>query len=433
MMRFVEPAGLFLAEERIRKEFNEEAHQELIGSILSKGLFHAPIVRLDEVNERLELVAGERRWRAIMEIFSRDAKTQIYYNGALCPPGMMPITHLHELPPDKILEVELEENVCRRDLTFLEQAQARKRLFDLRVKQAAARGENYSVKDLSEELQKNGVGKTSMGHIFRELQVARQLDKPGVKEAASLKEAEKAARRATESFILEALGDDLAQDAPPVHTFCEGDALEILSTLEPNQYDCVLTDPPYGIDIDDSGSMVTHDHHYSDSDEVLRRILDVVPYHLWRITRATAHVYWFCDLRWFAEISAALEDAGFVVCKYPIIWWKRGKAMAPDITRWPKREYECIIYAIKGDHAPLKVAGDVISTPYGSDLQQAEKPKELYVELLSRSVLAGQKVIDPFCGSGVIFTAAEQLGCSATGIEIHPGRADLAKMRAHGF
>ena len=48
----------------------------------------------------------------------------------------------------------------------------------------------------------------------------------------------------------------------------------------------------------------------------------------------------------------------------------------------------------------------------------AQKPVGLLSGLLARSVTAGQRVLDPFAGTGGIFPAAHSLLCSATGIEL---------------
>lgn len=428
-MHLTEAATVLVPEDRMRKEFNQAKHEELMRSIASKGLWHPPVLR--ELGGRLWLVAGERRLRAVRGLVASN--TPIMHNGQSIPIGQIPFTYLHELDEVQLKEVELEENVVREDLTAIEEIEARAKLFKLRKAKAEAEGKEYSADAFAKELSDAGVPDSSRTTIFRQLAVAKFIDRPEVREAKSLPEAEKALKKVSENFLTAALGEMLSNSTvTPKHNLIVGDSILELAKIPPGQFDCVCTDPPYGIGIDDSGSMVTHSHHYADGPEVLERILEFVPDQLYRITRTQAHVYWFCDLRWFAKISYALEQAGFKVWPKPIIWWKRGKAMVPDFVRGPKAEYECIVFASKGDKPTLKVAGDVIATAYTSDLQQAEKPKELYVELLSRSVMEGANVIDPFCGSGVIFTAAEALKCSAVGIELSEERADFARIRAYG-
>lgn len=429
-MHTIEIGSIVIPDNRQRKEFREDAHADLMASIDSKGLLH-PLTLRKIGDGRVQLVAGERRLRAMQALIAMGKS--IRCNGETMPEKCVPFLYLGELDPTDAYEAELEENVCRLDLSPIEKIEARKALFELRKKKAEAAGESYRAVDFADEMKRAGASAASTTQVLQSLAVAQFVNDPAVRKARTMSEAHKAAKRSMQNFLTEALGEALEGIGPMKHQFFEGDALDVLGTLDSNRFDCVLTDPPYGIDIDDSGSMVTNEHHYDDSAETLERIIDRVPYQLYRITRPQAHVYWFCDIRWFAKISFALEEAGFSVWHRPIIWWKRGKAMAADITRWPRTETEWIIYAIKGDKAPLKVAGDVIATSYGSDLQQAEKPKELFVELLSRSVLEGSQVIDPFCGSGAIFTAASELNCAATGIELDAARADLARIRAHGM
>lgn len=429
-MHLILEEQIHVAEDRIRKEFDEAAIDELAASIVSKGLMNPVTVR--KQGSDIFLVAGERRLRTIRKL--HEAKARFFCNGTPVPPNHIPCLYLSELSPMMALEAELEENVCRRDLTWQESATARKKLFDLRRVQAESEGKTYTLSDLSVELEKAGSGRAQTRSLREEMAVAQFLDKPEVREAKTLKEAMGAAKKASERFLLEALGEAVTDaQIKTEHSLIVGDCLVEMAKLPAGRFSVICTDPPYGINIQDSGSMVTHDHHYQDGPDVLAKILRFAPAEFARITTPQAHLYWFCDFRWFDRICAAVTAAGFEPYPFPIIWWKRGKAMAPDIVRWPKREYECVVFASKGDKPTLKVAGDVIATSYGSDLQQAEKPKDLYVELLSRSAMTGDHIIDPFCGSGVIFTAADELKLSATGIELDAARADLARIRAFGL
>lgn len=428
-MPFATIESIHVPEDRMRKDFDAAAHEELYKSIAARGLYHAIVCRKGPQGE-LILVAGERRYRAMKALINMEIAFE--YGGELVPDGCIPFTYASEGDDYTALEVELEENVVRKDLTAMERALARKKLFDFKVNKAKAAGETYTLDKFSEDLTRAGAKGTDKKILVRELSVAEHAANPEIANAKSLQEALKAKKKVTEALLLDALSDIVSQEEKPPHDLIVGDSVDVLRSIAPGGFDCICTDPPYGIGIDESGSMVENRHHYDDGPVVLERILVSVPTELFRIARPQAHLYWFCDLRWFSRITDALEEAGWSVCPLPIIWWKRGKGMAPDITRWPKRSYEAIIYAIKGDKPPLKVAGDVIETSYGSDLQQAEKPKELFVELLSRSCVEGSTVIDPFCGSGVIFTAAAELKCYATGIELDEERAKLARVRASG-
>jgi ParB family transcriptional regulator, chromosome partitioning protein len=92
-----------------RRHFDEEALEELAASIRSRGLIQPIVVRPH--GHRYQIVAGERRWRAAQR------------------------ARLHEIPvivrdfdDAETLEVALLENIQRRDLNAIEEAEGYKRL-----------------------------------------------------------------------------------------------------------------------------------------------------------------------------------------------------------------------------------------------------------------------------------------------------------------
>jgi DNA modification methylase len=53
----------------------------------------------------------------------------------------------------------------------------------------------------------------------------------------------------------------------------------------------------------------------------------------------------------------------------------------------------------------------------------------LYYDLLRRSVSPGDRVLDPFAGSGPILPAAQELKCRATALEIDPAAFGIGVKR----
>lgn len=107
-----------------RREFDIEGLNELIDSIRTHGVLQPVAVRALP-NERYELVAGERRWRASRELGIEDIPAVV-----------------HDLDDQRMLEVALIENIQREDLTPIEKAKAYRRLmkeFDLTQEEAAQR------------------------------------------------------------------------------------------------------------------------------------------------------------------------------------------------------------------------------------------------------------------------------------------------------
>jgi ParB family chromosome partitioning protein len=97
-----------------RQGFDEHELADLAGSIRAKGVLQPLIVRLaGDAAGRYQIVAGERRWRAVQ------------------------IAGLHEIPvivrdfaDTEVLEVAIIENIQRADLNPIEEAQAYRRLID---------------------------------------------------------------------------------------------------------------------------------------------------------------------------------------------------------------------------------------------------------------------------------------------------------------
>jgi site-specific DNA-methyltransferase (adenine-specific) len=104
--------------------------------------------------------------------------------------------------------------------------------------------------------------------------------------------------------------------------------------------------------------------------------------------------------------------------------------MLPRPEHGPRRTYECILFASKGDRKILKVANDVLAYPNVAEKDHgAQKPVELFADLLSRSCYPGEQVLDPFMGSGTIFPAASKERLIATGCEINQEYYNLAVTR----
>jgi ParB family chromosome partitioning protein len=94
-----------------RKTFSGEELDKLVASILENGLIHPPLVRpMAGTNQRYELVAGERRLRALRKIrFQKGEPTQV-----LCT--------VRDVSDVQSLELALEENAKRHDINPIEEA-----------------------------------------------------------------------------------------------------------------------------------------------------------------------------------------------------------------------------------------------------------------------------------------------------------------------
>lgn len=416
---------------RQRQEFDPEAIIELANSIDALGLMHPPVMR--ETPNGLVLVAGERRLLAIDDLAAMGVS--IRHNGAVYAPGTVPYVTLGELSPLEAEEAELDENLKRKDLTWQEHAAAVARLHNLRTAQAAAAGKApHTVAATAIEVRGSSEG-SYQNDTRQEIIVAAHLDNPEVAKAKSAKEAVKILKRQEESKNNAALAERIGKTLSSAsHSLINEDCILWMQSQEPEQFDVILTDPPYGMGAQDfgdgAGRLENNEHHYDDSYESWQVLIQRLCPSLFNIAKPQAHAYIFCDFDRFHELKRAMEAAGWYVFRTPLINYKPNSGRVPLPDHGPRRQYEICLYAIKGKKPVTAIYSDVIQTRIEEALTHgAQKPVELYVDLLRRSVRPGDRVLDCFAGSGTIFPAAHQMKVLATGIEVSPEYYGMASKR----
>lgn len=416
---------------RQRQEFDPDAMMELANSIDARGLMHPPCLR--ETPDGMALVAGERRLRAMDDLAAMGVP--IRHNGAEYAPGTIPYVTLGELSPLEAEEAELDENLKRKDLTWQEHAAATARLHDLRTRQAKAENRPaHTVAATAIELKGSSEG-SAQNDVRQEIIVAQHLSNPAVAKAKTAKEAFKILKRQEESqqnvALAERVGKTLSSASHDLHL---ADSLDWLEAAEPEQFDVILTDPPYGMGAQDfgdgAGRLENNEHHYDDSYETWKILIQRLCPGLFNVAKSQAHAYIFCDFDRFHELKRAMEAAGWYVFRTPLINYKPNSGRVPLPDHGPRRQYEICLYAIKGKKPVTAIYPDVISTRLEEALTHgAQKPVDLYVDLLRRSIRPGDKVLDCFAGSGTIFPAAHQMKVFATGIEVSPEYYGMASKR----
>ena len=415
------PAG------RIREEFDEQMIEDIACSIYNNGLYNAITVR--DGNAGLELIAGETRTKAICELIS--CGLTFNYDGEPVPHGEIPYTFIYEKHENTAYEVELEENILRKDLTWQERVKATARLHELRIAQhgdySRSTREGWSATDTANEIARRSEGrgarKNEVNDVSVALTIAEHMDDPFVAAAKSEKEALKAIREQKKLDKRNALklqhDADQAINPNNIYNLIQGDFLEVAPTLPAEKYDVILTDPPYGIDIHKHEFWDGDKHEYDDSEEYFNKLIDALAAQAYRVAKSEAHAYVFCDIRRWERLFVAFELAGWRSWPRPLIWYKGNTGSFGDAKHGPRYTYDAVLYAIKGEKETTAMYHDVVPITQPTNTEHpASKPVELYVDLLRRSVYPGDEVIDFFCGSGPIFPAAKELNCKATGIEL---------------
>lgn len=410
--------------DRQRKYFDLAKLIELADDIRRNGLLHAPVLQSDS----LELLAGERRLRAIEMIY--DTGGQFMYAGELIPPGLIPITRAHSRDALGWAEAELSENLARQDLTWQERASAMLRLDELRRIQDP----HHTQRQTIAEVRANAGDAPPTEEILREeLTLATHLSDPDIGKQKTRQDAMRVLRRKAQLQRASDLAArfQLETKTQSPHTPINDDCQAWLSFQPDDAYDLILTDPPYGISAQDHGGQNILGHQYDDSYAHWHKLMSWFAGESFRLAKPKAHCYTFCSVEHWPALRALFAEAGWDVWPRPLIWSK-GNGLLPRPDHGPRYTYEAILFANKGNK-PVTTVGqpDVIAVPPPvlNRTHGAEKPVGLYLELMRRSSLPGDSVLDPFMGSGTVFPAANLAKLRATGVEQHPAFFGIAITR----
>src|ERR1700676_726304 len=431
-MKAIKLTDIGIASNRQRKELVADQLIELAGSIAKNGLLHPVVVR-ENVGNGYLLVAGERRLKAIEHLWVMGENLRC--GGLEFAEGLIPCTYLGDLDPVDAFEAELEENIRRLDLDWRDRCIATSQLFELRKLQAEkAQAAAPTAADIAIELRGSSKGNYQQSPR-REIIMARYLKDPDVAAAKSVDEGFKVIKRKEEAARSAALGESVGRVFnAQSHTLLFGDCLAAMKGMNTGTFDCILTDPPYGIDAQDfndsGGKANAAGHTYDDSLDLWRLLMPAFGRESFRVSKPQAHAYIFCDIDNFLELRALMRTAGWKVFRTPLVWHNPTSQRAPWPQHGPHRRYQMCLYALKGDRPVLKLAPDVLEYKSDENLGwAAQKPVGLYTDLLARSCRAGDSVLDPSCGTGTIFPAAHGGKIRATGIEMDATAYGIAVKR----
>lgn len=413
------PEEIVVLPGRVRKEFSKKDLEELAQSIKENGQIQPGVCHRED--GKFILDAGERRLRA-------------------CEIAGVPyeFTLKEETSPLRLLKLELEENLRRVNLSFIEEAEGIEKLHRLLQEEAK---EEQGVVNPSHGIRETAafLGK-SAGSVAENLELAQFLNVKEVKEAKNKTEAKKVIKKMKEMYdramalkeaqqrelsekekIAEETGEEPPSDALQLkqsilyykkHAHF-GSLEDVVPSLE-GLFDVVLFDPPWGVGFDQVKLENAGSESYEDSPENFLENIEKWLRILWDKMSPDSHLYMFFGIAKHELVYTMLERVGFSTNRIPIIWYKRGAHRTRNPDQWPGRSYEPIAFARKGKKILVKKgAEDLIATPpmFGSvrKVHPSAKHPAVYLELLQRSCLPGDRVLDPMSGSGAAGLAADAL------------------------
>ena len=371
--------------ERFRKDLGNL--DELTESVRAKGLIQ-PIT----IDEQHILVTGHRRLQACR---------------------MAGLTHIqciirHTADDLDLREIELHENIHRKDMEWHERARLEKRIFDLRI-------EKDPKWSLSKQAELTDASKAA---IRRRIELAQALD--FVPELATLEKEDHAWKRygrLQEEVVIAAMANDAEDRYKDARQWAEdhyhiGDAFAGMKEVEPECAHFAEVDPPYAIELErrKRRNLIPNTTRYAEvtADEYEQFIKDMAPL-VYRSLRANTFCVWWYAHEWASLVFDILTNTGFQITPVPAIWNKgqTGQTTSPDTML--ASSYEPFFVARKGVPKLRKPGrSNVFEYPPLSPhrkIHPTERPLTLMREILRTFTYPGATVVSPFLGSGSILRA----------------------------
>lgn len=414
--------------------------QELADSIRNYGLIHPPAV-----DENWNLVAGGRRFHVCTNILGWEE---------------VPITLAETKNEEVILRImECEENLRRKELNWKEKINIIAEVHRLSKQKAALNSEKWTLQATGELL---GLSLGNVQYCVELTKLLKDVKHP-IQKAESLTEAfkillqmkedeairvdsqfakdieksggfqTKGATLSIDSLIQAAAPQvvkkedgttvEVQREAQPVPTgvakqqllvdvskyFVKGDAMKLMDDTPIETIDHIITDIPYGIDMDnldqDSTGMIDIDR-VADEHDVERNIQlfhDFFP-RAYKVLKPDAFCVVWMDLDHWELFKTLATKSGFKVCRWPLHWVKTHRCKNQSAQYNPTKAVEHAIMLRKGNAT--------LATPMGcnywtGDNEQAKKdfghpfakPEGLWRWIASSVAQKGAIILDPFAGS----------------------------------
>lgn len=397
-------------EDRKRKDYGDLT--SLSDSIKRHGVIEPIVVVKD--GDKYRLVAGERRIRA----------------SALAGNRTVPIVLRHELDKLTMTEIELEENLYRKDLGWTEQVELRSQIDRLKREKygSGPRGKVGNVAWTGAKTAESlGISK---GTLSEDLKMAKWLqDHPETREALGKLPKRAALRKIVQEEDAIRLRSSMkSQDFKPLDDFLLGDARTLIKAVANESQDMILTDPPYAAEALEGAHKSAKQVLMKETDNLAEGgllLFSQLSDDLYRVLKPGRHIYVFGSVETCMMFRQMLYESGFVMPKVPLIWSKGTNQTGFTGLNF-MRSYEVILWgykpALSAKIRPLAApCNDVITyAPLGSLARHHafEKPPALLKFLINQSSLEYERIFDPFAGVASVHREALRLKRRALSFEI---------------
>jgi site-specific DNA-methyltransferase (adenine-specific) len=423
--------------ERVYGE-DEELEESFVDSVDENGVLE-PLV----VNRNHKIISGHRRWNAARRTGTKEVPVRVVeFDDELQErEALIEFNRQRDKTPGQIINEFDEMLAVEKERANERQSkgggdEAGKETFPTpdkgQAREKAAEKVNASVSGRTLEKGKK-VKDIAEGNT--EEDKPEEVKKTAEKEFQKLQKGEtsiSAAQREVKSTEKEQERQKDAEESPDVQGIVCGDAANKLAELEDASVDCIITDPPYGIDYKSnrSSSKSLNKKLAGDKEDAPHLLNDVLTSAKSKL-KDDAHCYVFCSWKTLPSMIQVVREHFEV--KSVLNWEKNNHGMG-DLQGSYAEMYEYIIFATKGNRklnydtrptnkfqAP-RVVGDNQTHP-------TEKPVQLLRQLAKYSTIKGETILDPFCGTGSTLEAAEREDRDWFGVEVNQEYVAKAEAR----
>jgi len=381
--------------------------EDLALSIKDKELIN-PITVTMQPDGLYKLVAGGRRLTACTFLKHNEIACRVYE------------TELSEL---ELRSIEIEENIKRKDFTFLEECQAKRDLLAIQQaihgekKSTSPNAEGISMRDIAKVL---GVSCASLSQDIKLAETVSQFPQVGWERCKTKHEAMKLQNKIEDTYIRAALAKRAEQALGSKNLFlnkiCKAyqicDCRVGMKDLPDNTFNLVEIDPPYAINLQQAKRNMEINYtekyneiHPDQYEKLMREVLT----ECYRVMNANSWLLCWFGPTWFTEIKLWLKETGFKINPMPALWLKpSGQTNQPS--NCLANGYEMFFYAQKGTpilaregHLNIFQFGRV---PAAQQVHPTERPLDMIEHIITTFAMEGSQVLVPFAGSGNTLLAA---------------------------
>lgn len=417
-MRYVKLADITV-ENRAREDYGDL--DELMESIKEKGVLQ-PITLAQKEDGSLKLLAGGRRYESSLRL-------EIPTIPAIIREGEDEITEL---------EIELIENVHRKDFTWVEKATLTDRIDQL----YKSKDSNWSGRKTAALIDR------SKSDVNRDIQLARAMTVvPELGECKTADDAFKRLKKIEEGAVVDLLRKRQAERIEGIKeedTSANGldkgiatalrvadqayiikDCFEGMAGLKSNGgIQIIECDPPYGIELNeqkagrDSVTSTVTGYKEVERDEYAG-FLKKLAEEMYRVAGKDCWlVFWYGQTH-HQLVLESLRAAGWLVDEIPAVWVKpNGQTLQPEL--YYARCWEPFFLCRKGKPVMAERGRSNVFQFNGASnkYHPTQRPLDLIEAIFKTLSVGNEQVLVPFLGSGATLRAAFNMGLRAFGYDL---------------